>query len=252
MPCKEKKVGCRKTGEFIYHQIKENIFSGPEKAKVESNFMGISTGKAPNMLAVEAGLVNRLQQDYPHILIIHDYSHIFNLTAKDAAAKLSEIKSIVKTISNYFANDNITRNAQFCSLQRKIMGKKEKEVLQVITYTDKRFLSLYESAERIIELWECLKLYKEGRPGRQVEGGPNLQPVAGHPDLLVNFTDKNKLSISIFLALLEKLSGANEWFQDTNRPFPEVYQKLITVFSTLARIVTSGIEQKKRRSYQRV
>jgi len=93
-------IGSSKTGEAMYKQIKEAIFTGPQKAQLERNFLGLCTDGETSMVSMftsykkpaqpqdkekfyqGSGLATRLLNDYRHALVVHDFSHLLNLVAK--------------------------------------------------------------------------------------------------------------------------------------------------------------------------
>jgi len=213
-------LGQEKTGEAFYHQTKQEIFSGENAEQIEKNFIGICTDRGSNMQSSKgAGMSNRLANDYPYIAIIPDFSHIYNNIAEKAVKELdSSIIKIVKTTSNYFSRSH-QRSFRLKEIQ-KAQGRSGQDILEVIQYASTRFLSLYESTARILELWPCLSEYQKE-----------------DSNLAIDFNEKNKVLLLILLSLLEKLSGANEFFQNNHLFFPEIHEKLMTTFSTFAQLI---------------
>ena len=64
------------TGQVIYDKIKNEILFDSE---VQKNLMGIATDEGRNMIGEEKGASSRLTKDFPHIVQIKDFSHVYNL-----------------------------------------------------------------------------------------------------------------------------------------------------------------------------
>ena len=216
-------LGERKTGEALYNKIKEAVFSGINKEKIEKNFTGTCTDKARNMLGGKLGLASRLRRDCPYIVTSHDLSHIFNLVAETAVEKLpDDLLKMVKSISSHFSRSPLN-SFTFKDLQRK-MGREPSEILVIPTYTETRFLSLQETVDKILELWDCLGEYK-----KEVN------------TLSVDFTNENRVKLSILQGILQKLTSSNEFFQSDQHIYPKIYEKLISVFVSLSKIIVKKI-----------
>lgn len=216
-----------KSADTIYKLFKEKLFSSTEKELLEKNFLGLCTDGAANLMGRKNGLGAKLKRDYPHLVHIHDFSHLFNLIAEKASAKLPDkLIRLIKTISNHFARSGLNNN-HFLEIQR-TSGKDPKDILEIPTYTEVRFLSLQECTFAILTLWEDLKNYKLEEPKLEVE-----------------FNDENKILIMILDFLLLNLTTANEFFQNNQLNYPEINQKLMKIFIRLAKPICKEACSKK-------
>jgi len=184
------KLGSDVTGKTLYDLVKESLFSGKDANLIEKHFMGIATDRGPNMLAVRSGLGNRLEQDYPYSISVHDYCHIFNLVCEySLQAFPHHVLNIVNKISSHF-NMSPQRRAIFREVQRD-QGAGKNEIREVLLYLSTRWFSLNTSLQRILDLWEYLKVYFEQE---------------GYKDLHDLLSLENELSLRILASLSEKLS----------------------------------------------
>ena len=145
------------TGETFYEKITQLIFTGPSQNKLRRNFMGICADHGSNMISSrDAGVCNRLKQEFPYIFVTHDYCHVFNLVIKAGVSKFSgEITSNIANICSHFSRSS-QRKALFRRIQAE-MGAKEP--LEVIKFNQIRWLSLRDCLDRILLLVDYLKSY---------------------------------------------------------------------------------------------
>lgn len=122
----------------------------------------------------------------------------------------------MKAICHHFTVPQ--RDVHFRQIQRKM--EPNDAPVEIPEYIEIRFLSLYESTTRILGLWKCLEEYKKAESKFPVE-----------------INEHNQVLITILDNLLEKLSGANKFFQNDHLLFPEIYDKLMTTFTNFAKII---------------
>ena len=143
-------IGESSEGEILYQKVNRFLFSGPNTHKLKSNFLGICTDGAPNMISEkDKGLTNRLKIDHPHIIVIHDFAHVYSLVIKEAITKFPYgLIQVIEKITSHFSRSPQAR-AKFKSVQEKFGSQKKLEVLR---YTKTRWFSLKDAVDRIIDL----------------------------------------------------------------------------------------------------
>ena len=198
-------VGDSSTGEALYKKIKDFIFSSINKEKVEANFMGICCDHSSNMISEkEKGLAERLKKDYPHIFIIHDYSHIFNLVMQEAIDQFPP--EIIKIISNICAcfGRSSQKKFKFKEIQK---GLGINNTLEILRYVPHRWSSLHDAVERIISLLQPLRIFFEKY---------------GNTTQISYLSKENEMYLKLLLYLLKKLNVYIKFFQGDNLSIKEI------------------------------
>jgi len=79
------------------------IFKGKENL-IQENFIGLFSYKGSNMISEKnKGLTNRINQKLPRVLVVHDFSHLFNLVSNYSLKKFpSGPVFLIKAISSHF------------------------------------------------------------------------------------------------------------------------------------------------------
>lgn len=144
------------TGEVLYEKLKKGLLEHPKFPNIAKNLIGITSDQGSNMSGSEQGLCSRLLRDYPYAVSINDFSHLYHLIFKHALKSFpGEVLSLVKDICSHFGR-SIQRKNKLLSIQEKL---KMKPILKPPKYTPVRWLSFREALERILKLWEPLKIY---------------------------------------------------------------------------------------------
>jgi len=118
--------------------------------------MAIVTHQEPAMVGRDKGLSTRLQDDFAYVFAFHDLSHIYHLICKSAVQTYKqETYKMIKYISAHFTRSPL-RVATFERIQK---DKGRLTPLNVFSFTKNRWLSLTESLERLMKIWEDLKSY---------------------------------------------------------------------------------------------
>lgn len=209
-----------RTGQAMYLKLKEDLFSKNEN--LIKNLISIATDQGSSMIGARIGLGAYLTHDCPHLVKMHDLSHIYNLIAQSAIKTYpSEIRKIISSICKHFNKSSI-RAAKLEKLQTE-MGFKEP--LRVLSYVKTRWLSRTDCLRRIIKLWEPLKKYYK-----------NEEDEKG----MAYFLPKNELYLRILLVLLEKLSHYNVQFQTDNMSYNMVAKEMELSFKEFAIIILSN------------
>ena len=146
------------TGKVIYDKVNKFLFSRKNGEILKKNFIGlcadhgsnmISTNKSNIILDTGKGVSNRFLQDFNYLFIVHDYAHAFNLVIEEAVSKFpGEVLNVVNGICSFFSRSP-QQKAKFYRFQAKTSNKPP---LEVRRYTPKRWSSLKECLDRILEL----------------------------------------------------------------------------------------------------
>jgi len=155
-------LGISSTGERIYQIIKEKLLVSEE---IRSNLVGITHDDGSNLSGNNIGLYGLMKKDYPHIFNLNDPCHSLNLVLQSSLSSLpDEIMDFFEEIHQHFSSPQ--KKATFLQIQIDyIKEKKEREprftqeVNLLEKYSKTRWLSLGRSLNRLISLWDQLKLY---------------------------------------------------------------------------------------------
>ena len=192
------------TGEFLHHQISTIIL---KDSKIQSNFMGISTDGGPNLAGSVNGVQGRLSLEYPYMVFMRDFSHIYNNIFQKALKAFPEnIVKIITQICSHFEYSN-QRDALFKDIQI----QSGISPLGIISFVPTRWLSLGQSLERILLLWSYLETYFQ-------ENGTKAEKTC--------FNEENLVYLKVLGFLIEKINSYNIFFQKENLFYDGVLGKI--------------------------
>ncbi len=99
------------TGLGLYTLVTTQIFHGEKYAFLQKNLIGVCTDRGSNMFSTrDAGLSNRLQREFGHVVIATDISHNFNLICNSALKKFpAEPLSLIRKICSHFSRSSYKR-----------------------------------------------------------------------------------------------------------------------------------------------
>jgi len=129
------------SGETIFTILNNFLFTGDEGYARKKNLLGISTDGASNMISKgAAGVTNRMSNDLPHLVVLHDLCHAFNLVIKNCPNTFPKVyRDNIANISSIFAH-SAKKSAKFKEL---LKGKGE-HILAIKRFVPTRWKSLYE------------------------------------------------------------------------------------------------------------
>jgi len=205
-----------KTDEALKNVIKEEILL--KDPQISQNFMGLVTDEARSMVDSHIGLGKLLEKEYPHIICREDLSHKFNLICKALVKKLpSDFMQIIGNITSYFRS-SCQRRYKLRAIQESL---NKSSILDIIKYTEVRWLSLSQCLNRILDLWEPLKIcFEQSKEFEELE----------------RLSTKNHLQIRIVADLLSYIIHYNLIFQKSDMLFDEIILTLeesLRVFGNL-------------------
>jgi len=142
-----------------------------------------------------------------------DISHSFNLICKYAIQKLpSEIIGLIRQISSHFGRSAL-RRAKLKLCQKTIAEKDFDDFKQVLSYVPTRWTSLVRAAERVLFLWEPLKLYYHQHQNE-------ILPVELSP--------RNMVYLELLVCLVGKLNAHIETFERPDLNYSSILPKIRT------------------------
>ena len=207
-----------KTALDIYTKLKEEIFF--QHPKLMKNIMGLVMDQGSNMIGKHKGLGALMQKDVPHLVTFHDLSHAFNLICqKSIQAYPPNVISCVKDICSYFGHSSF-RMEKLKMIQ---IDYDIDQALSILSFVSTRWLSLLDSTNRILMLWEPLKEYFQDED----------------EDWEAYFTPKSELYLQTLAIILEKLCYYNRLFQQDLLFYDRVHELLIESFKIFARVILS-------------
>ena len=209
-------TGEKTTSEELYKLIKERILTKNEL--IPKNLMAIATDGEPSMTGRHQGLISRVENDYDHLLAVRDLCHIYNLICQKALEEYKgEVVKMVKYIASHFSKSPL-RVAMLDRIQKE---NGRGNFLDVLPYKEKRWLSLTLSLERILKIWDDLKVY--------------FTEVSNEG--LNYFTEENQSHARCLFILLSQLTHYNKEFQRTEMNYHEVITTMKESFTVFAREV---------------
>jgi len=213
-----------KTGLALYELVTKELFSGEKGAILGQNCMGICSDRGSNMLAKRKGLSNRLQKAFPHVYLVHDYSHGYNLIGKNAAKVFpSIIIDMIKDISNHFSYScqNLAKLEEV-QIQNGVLKYKVKTIPR---YTKVRWFSSLLTARRILQLWDFLLLYFQQEDCEEID----------------YFTEDNKIYLEIYILMMGSLNYYNTLFQQENSHYATIGPLLRESYLLYAKLLTENL-----------
>jgi len=196
--------------------------------EVKSNLVGYVHDHASNLSGVHQGLGVLLKSDVNKFLVdIKDPCHSINLALYQSFEILpTEIKRFIKKIHNHFISPQ--RIAYLHNLQLDNNFK----VLSPKHYVQTRWLSLGQSLERILEIWESLVCYMKLKP--KFQGVTNAQ-YEEFISLLENKTFK--LKIVFITGIFGKFNEMNILFQSQNLEIQNLLTGMQHMIKEFARLI---------------
>ena len=146
------------TAKTMYDITNEKLLGLSEEIK--SNLVGYVHDHASNLSGIYNGLGALLKSNLKQqIMDLKDPCHSINLTLYQSIEILpSQIIKFIKKVHNHFISP------QRVAYLHNVQLNNNMKVLSPIHYVKTRWLTLGQSLDRLIELWESLKLYMNLKP----------------------------------------------------------------------------------------
>ena len=201
-------VGTKSTGEVLYNQLLDKVFID---SKIGENIMGICTDAEPNMVGPAQGMCSRLQQRYPYLIKVKDFSHLFNkVFEKGLKGFPKSVTELVSAISSHFSYSN-----QRVAVLKEIQRQNNLTEADVTTYVNTRWLSMRDTLQRILDIWPSLRLYFE-KHGTKKEK--------------TYCSTFNETFLRTLYLLVNQINGYNEFFQSEDLFYNDVLDKIHEAF----------------------
>jgi len=209
------------TGEYLYNMVLEEIFCGEKRNYLAKNLVGVCTDRGANMLSSkEKGLANRFKAQYKHIITAYDFSHCFNLIAKNCLKHFPQaVLDFIQDICSHFSHSQL-RKIQFRECQLNVV--EPPDLREVLRYTKTRWTSLLRSTERIKKLWFSLENYYEKYPDK------DISPL---------FKTETQVYISLLCCLLKKINAHIQFFEKDSHSYSMIMPKLKETFIMCCRFI---------------
>jgi len=89
------------TGQVLFEKLMNDVLSDED---IQRNLMGICANQGSNMMGDEKGLCFRLKKQFPYIVVVKDFSHVYNtIFKKGLKAVPDKIVNIVTGICKHFS-----------------------------------------------------------------------------------------------------------------------------------------------------
>ena len=165
----------KSNGETMRKIVQEKLFWS---STIKRNLLGMTHDRGSSIVGGNVGLISLLEEDIQSkISSLPDPCHSLNLVIKNSLDCLSEeIRSFIADIHTHFLSPQ--KKAKL----RRIQQENNLPVLNPKKYVKVRWLSLGLSLERLIKIWDALKLYidqikrpkeRKLRKGRKRRKGKN-------------------------------------------------------------------------------
>lgn len=128
-----------------------------EEFKLDLHKMcGLGTDNASAMVGVNNGVINKLQDENPNIILIHCVCHSLQLCVSSAAKEClsRNLEYLISETYNWFAHSTLRRNAYLHDFKCINDGHDPLKIVQSCTT---RWLSIETAVTRIVEQWRELK-----------------------------------------------------------------------------------------------
>jgi len=201
--------------------------------EVKLNLVGYIHDHAANLSGVHQGLGVLLKSNVnAHLVDIKDPCHSINLALYQGFEILpEEITKFIKKIHNHFISPQ--RVAYLNNLQLENNFK----LLSPKHYVQTRWLSLGQSLERVLEIWDSLVCYMRLRP--KFQGVTKAQY-----DKFISLLEDNKFKMKIIFvtAIFKKLNEANILFQNQQLEIQNLLLGTQLLIKEFARLILKSEE----------
>jgi len=209
------------TGEVLFEKVTKELLFDEE---IQKNFMGICADQGSNMIGNEKGLCSRLKKQFPYIIVVKDFSHIYNTIFKKGLKAVPE--SIIKIITEICKHFGYSTQRKACLDEIQIENNMPR--LGVMNFSETRWLSLRDCLKRILDIWSSLGLYFEAYGTKKEKG---------------YFDEKNEAYLRVLYILIDQLSNYNVFFQQENIYFDEILEKIQESFVLFYNMVAKKDEK---------
>ena len=209
-----KYLGDNSTAQTLLEALQEKVFDlGLE---VKENFTSITFDNAKSMIGNKNGLIALIKKEFlpKFIFGLGDPCHLLNLAVKHTVKDMpDDISDFIDTLHHHFVSPQ--RTAALYKTQRELGLKK----LGLCHYVSTRWLSMGNSVERMLEIWDSLIKYLETKP--KSSGLKKFD----HNKYKTLLEDKSfKLKIVFLSSVLKTINQTNIAYQSQNLEIQELYR----------------------------
>ena len=208
-------IGETSTGYELHNIVMNSIFKGKENL-IKENLIGVCSDKGSNMISkLDKGLTNRINKELPHVLVVHDFSHLFNLVSSYSIKKFPPGPiDLIKAISSHFGYSSL-RRFRLRRIQSDMKETDFEPMYQALSYVSHRWMSLLMATERIICLWQSFEIYFD----------------EGKDDTVNPFLNQaNYAYLELLMFFLRKINFLIKFFESDSHDYPLIMSKIYDNF----------------------
>jgi len=211
-----KYLGGDSSAKTMMKIIQEKVFSLDDNLK--KNFVGFVHDHASALSSDLNGLLALLKETIPHHFFdLKDPCHSFSLALKKSLSELpQETMDFIQDIHTHFAWPQRT------AILKQLQCKNSRPILGIKKYVSNRWLSLGESLQRLIEIWDDLLEYMNFQD-ESPKYEKNKAQYKEFAKLLENQTFRWK--IRALYAIISRLNIYNKEFQTSTREIQDLKLK---------------------------
>jgi len=205
--------------------IKEKLLVNED---LRNNLKGIAHDHASVLTGEKNRLIVQLNNEKDFLFYLKDPCHGINLSISEVLDSLpSDLINFITSIHNHFGYP------QRCATLRRIQEEKQLPIKKLKKYVKTRWLSLGISLERLVEIWESLKIYTSSKSDfRDKEEQDQLSSFSS---FLTN--DLFKFNIKYLAYVIGKVNYFNEIFQDQKLSIEKLKENISVCYRTMLRLV---------------
>lgn len=203
------------------HHLFNLVIQSFEKYSIPlDNIVGFGSDGCNTMMGCRNSISSLFREKCPGITVLKCICHSLHLCASDASKKLPpDTEKFARAIYNYFKLSS-KRQAEFKDFQLFT----ETEVHKILRPAQTRWLSLVSVVNRILEQWDALRLYFDGK---WLEDSECL-------DIHKSLQDPITKAYYYFLAwILPKFTDVNKYFQSESTVIIDMHDKMAQLYREL-------------------
>ena len=204
--------------------INNKLFSNEQ---IQRNLKGIVHDNASVLSSDKNGLLGLLNKDERVLFDLKDPCHGLNLSVNKALESLpSDIMMFIISIHNHFISP------QRCATLRRIQEENDLPIKKLKKYVKTRWLSLGISLDRLMEIWDSLKLYSFSK--LDLRGKEEKEQIEFFRSILSN--DLFKIQIQFLAYIVGRVNYFNEVFQNQKLTIEKLKETLQICYRTILRM----------------
>ena len=198
---------------------------------VKQNFIALVTDRGPSLVGKNIGLAALIKKEYPNLYILPDPCHSLHHVLEKSYKTLStEIQDFVREIHTHFSSSQ--RKSLLQEIQQNMLLDSPKALLK--NFIDTRWLSMGESIERILYIWDSLQLYME-----TINKDDNYKKLTTKESKVLEALLDSQLfrcKMLLLSKIIEKLNEINKIFQSQTLPFDTIKAQIKLLWKSISRL----------------